>query len=117
MSEKNITKEPTYKADVPTSLITSDKVSTELLGELTFWDGMPSDNTVNKSYDFLDTARAAEVFLNGMPAVSLYSMLDDCIMFHYYATSIPPAMKKPRLEKGSAYDLTAHDSRGQYLEG
>ena len=40
--------EPKYKADVPKSLLTPDKVQTETLGELSFFDGMPSDATVNE---------------------------------------------------------------------
>jgi hypothetical protein len=67
---------PVYKADVPSSLLTPDKVQTELLGELEFFDGMPSDATVQKTIDFLDLARTVEVFLNGMPAASIYAMLE-----------------------------------------
>ncbi|MDH4042805.1 MAG: hypothetical protein OEV88_19305, partial [Gammaproteobacteria bacterium] len=48
------TESPKYKADVPSSLQTPDKVQTELLGELDFTDGMPSEATVKKTYDFLD---------------------------------------------------------------
>ena len=67
---------PKYKADVPSGILTPDKVDTKLLGELTFTDGMPSDETVKKAYDFLDTSRASEAFLNTMPAVSVYAMLE-----------------------------------------
>jgi len=68
--------EPKYKADVPQSLITPDKVQTELLGELTFRDGMPSEATVRKTYDFIDLSRAVDAFLNGIPATSIYAMLE-----------------------------------------
>jgi len=68
--------EPKYKADVPSSLITPDKVQTEFLGELTFTDGMPSEATVKKTYDFIDLARATEAFLNGIPPTSIYAMLE-----------------------------------------
>jgi len=68
--------EPQYKANVPKSLITPDKVQTELLGELEFTDGMPSDATVKKTLDFLDLSRAAEAFLNGIPPTSIYAMLE-----------------------------------------
>ncbi|MGY5615285.1 DUF1254 domain-containing protein [Vibrio brasiliensis] len=68
--------EPKYKADVPSSVQTPDKVTTELLGDLTFFDGMPSKDTVKKSYDFLDTARGAQAFLNGIPAASIYAILE-----------------------------------------
>jgi hypothetical protein len=68
--------EPEYKADVPESLLTPNTVETELLGTLDFFDGMPSDETVRKTIDFLDTSRAAEAFLTGMPATSIYAMLE-----------------------------------------
>ena len=70
------TKVPKYKADIPVGLLTPDKVNTELLGELEFFDGMPSDATVTKTMDFLDLSRAAEAFLNGIPAASIYAMLE-----------------------------------------
>jgi hypothetical protein len=68
--------EPKYKADVPESVMTPDKLSTELLGDLEFFDGMPKKETVKKAYDFLDTARGTEAFLNGMPATSIYALLE-----------------------------------------
>jgi hypothetical protein len=40
-------------------------------------------------------------------------VLDDRIMFHYYATGITPAMAKPKVGTGSAYELTAQDSEGR----
>ena len=67
---------PMYKANVPASVTTPDKVRTELLGELNFFDGMPSKATVTKAYDFLDTARGVEAFLNGIPAASIYALLE-----------------------------------------
>ncbi|MDH5322961.1 MAG: hypothetical protein OEW81_11175, partial [Gammaproteobacteria bacterium] len=68
--------EPKYKANVPETLLTPNTVETELLGTLDFFDGMPSDETVRKTITFLDTSRAAEAFLNGMPATSIYAMLE-----------------------------------------
>jgi hypothetical protein len=44
-------------------------------------------------------------------------VLDDRIMFHYYATAITPAMAKPAVGTGSAYEIGAHDSEGNYLDG
>jgi hypothetical protein len=65
-----------YTADVPEFLLTPDKVETDLLGELEFFDGMPSESTVQKTYDFLDLSRGVDAFLNGMPAASIYAMLE-----------------------------------------
>jgi hypothetical protein len=67
---------PKYAADVPEFLLTPDKVETDLLGNLEFFDGMPSEATVKKSFDFLDLSRGVETFLNGMPAASIYAMLE-----------------------------------------
>jgi len=65
-----------YSAKVPDYVLTPDKVETELLGTLEFFDGLPSEATVNKTYDFLDKARGTETFLNGIPAASIYAVLE-----------------------------------------
>ena len=65
---------PKYSADVPESILTPDKVETERLGTLKFFDGMPDEETVKKVYDNLDFSRGVEAFLSGMPAASLYMM-------------------------------------------
>ena len=67
---------PKYTADVPKFLLTPDKVETEFLGDLEFFDGFPNEATVKKAYDFLDLARGVETFLNGIPAASLYAILE-----------------------------------------
>jgi len=61
---------------VPSSLVTPDAVQTELLGTLDFFDGMPSPETVKKTFDFIDLSRAAHAFLNGIPAASIYALLE-----------------------------------------
>lgn len=63
---------PKFKADVPESITTPDSVKTEYLGELNFVDGFPTDETVVKTYDFLDTSRAVELFLNATCLFYLY---------------------------------------------
>ncbi len=67
---------PKYKAEVPSSITTPDFVKTDLLGDLKFVDGMPSEATVNKVYDFIDVARGTEAFLSGVPAASVYAILE-----------------------------------------
>jgi len=67
---------PTYKANVPESILTPDKVETQFLGSLEFFDGMPSETTVEKTYDFLDVSRGVEAFLSGIPATSIYAALE-----------------------------------------
>lgn len=63
-----------YAADVPDTLLTPDRVETERLGSLRFFDGMPDENTVTKVYDNLDFSRGVEAFLSGMSAASLYAL-------------------------------------------
>ena len=70
------TSKPTYSANVPASLITADKIDTQSLGELYFNDGMPNPETVEKAYDYIDLSRAVDSFLDGMPAASIYAMLE-----------------------------------------
>lgn len=64
----------TYSADVPDDMLTPDVVETERLGTLRFFDGMPDKETVRKAYDNLDFLRGVDVFLQGMPAASIYAM-------------------------------------------
>jgi hypothetical protein len=68
--------EPKYSAKVPEAVTTPDKLHTELLGDLEFFDGMPSKATVKKAYDFLDFSRGTKAFLDGMPAASIYALLE-----------------------------------------
>lgn len=67
--------EPTYKADVPESLITPDSAQSKYLGALNFVDGFPTKETIKNAYDFLDTSRAVQLFEAGMPTASMYAML------------------------------------------
>jgi hypothetical protein len=71
--------EPKYAAKVPDSVKTPDKVQTEFLGDLEFFDGAPSSATVEKAYDFLDLSRGTTAFLKGIPAASVYALLEGLI--------------------------------------
>ena len=53
-----------------------DLVETERLGTLRFFDGMPDEATVKKVYDQLDFSRGVQTFLTGIPAASMYGMLE-----------------------------------------
>ena len=65
-----------YAAKVPKYLLTPDEVKTDLLGTLKFTAGLPDEETVNKTYDFLTVSRGVQAFLKGMPATSIYAMLE-----------------------------------------
>ena len=58
---------PKYAADVPESVLTPDKVETKLLGDLEFFDGMPSKETVTKAYDFPTSPGARKPSSTGYP--------------------------------------------------
>ncbi|ADE54719.1 DUF1254 domain-containing protein [Coraliomargarita akajimensis] len=64
-----------YTTDIPDGIITPDKVETSI-GTLEFTDGVPSRETADKAYDFMDTARAADAFLKGMPAASVAALIE-----------------------------------------
>ena len=58
---------------IPDSITTPDKVQTSI-GKLEFVDGFPTEATIQKSYDYLDTMRAVDVFLNSIPVASLVAV-------------------------------------------
>lgn len=64
-----------YTTEIPAGILTPDKVETSI-GTLNFTDGVPSRETADKVYDFMDTARAADAFLKGMPAASLAALIE-----------------------------------------
>jgi hypothetical protein len=66
---------PTYKTTtpIPPEITTPDKVETSI-GTLTFFDGVPTDETVTTVYDNLDRMRGVEVFLNCIPGVSMVGL-------------------------------------------
>lgn len=65
---------PGFNIKIPEQLMTPDKVQTRI-GELEFFDGMPSANTVQKVYDNLDFMRGVEAFLSGIPATSVAALI------------------------------------------
>ena len=76
MLSNSVFAEPEFSADVPESITTPDVVETNYVGKLSFVDAFPTDETVTKIYDFLDTSRAVELFLNATPVTSMYAMLN-----------------------------------------
>ena len=59
-----------FKTEVPDKILTPDLVKSRI-GDLEFFDGLPSDGTVEKVYDNLDFMRGVETFLSGIPAASI----------------------------------------------
>jgi hypothetical protein len=62
-----------YKTDIPTKILTPNHVDSRI-GDLEFYDGMPTSSTLDKLYDNLDFMRGVEVFLNFIPATSIEGM-------------------------------------------
>ncbi len=58
---------------IPNQITTPDEVDTPI-GKLDFCDGVPPTETVDTIFDYVDRARAVEVFINMIPAVSMFNM-------------------------------------------
>ena len=61
--------------EVLNSIQTPNEVETSI-GILKFKDGAPLPETAEKIYDYLDTTRAMDTFLKGMPGASLKALID-----------------------------------------
>jgi len=59
--------------DIPKAITIPDQVETSI-GTLNFFDGVPTDQTVQTVYDNLDRMRGVDVFLNCLPGVSVYGL-------------------------------------------
>ena len=66
---------PTFKmtTETPHQITTPDRVVTPA-GTFEFFDGVPTKGTVQSVYDYVDRARGVEVFINMLPAVSMYNL-------------------------------------------
>ena len=61
---------PGFNTKIPQGLLTPDKYPTRV-GDIEFFDGIPTAATAEKLYNHLDYIRGVEPFLSGMPAASL----------------------------------------------
>jgi len=64
---------PGYNTPIPQSILTPDRVSTRI-GELEFFDGLPTPETAQLVFDHLDFVRGVEAFLSGIPAASMEAL-------------------------------------------
>lgn len=51
-----------------------DRVSTRRIGELTFFDGVPTGDTAQKLFDEMDYVHAVDAYLNSLPLASQYGI-------------------------------------------
>ena len=56
--------------EIPAGITTPDVVETSI-GTLNFFDGVPSKETADLVHDYLDRARGVDVFLKGIPGLSI----------------------------------------------
>ncbi|MCK5477350.1 MAG: DUF1254 domain-containing protein [Methylococcales bacterium] len=61
---------PGFNYKIPEQIMTPNKVKTRI-GDLNFYDGIPTQETLDKVYDNLDFVRGVDVFLNFIPATSI----------------------------------------------
>jgi hypothetical protein len=73
---QNTTSEVLETEPIKKHIVTPSVVESERLGTLSYFDGYPSEETVQKAYDNLDFSRGVETFLNGIPAASMQALLE-----------------------------------------
>ena len=61
--------------EIPKSVTAQDRVTTSI-GTLEYFDGVPTDPTVKKVYDYLDTSRAVNVYINSIAMLSMQALRD-----------------------------------------
>jgi len=59
--------------EIPASITAPAEVETSI-GTLKYFDGVPDAASVETVYDYLDRSRAVNVFLNSIPAMSMYTL-------------------------------------------
>ena len=59
--------------EIPASVTAPDNVETSI-GTLEYFDGVPSEESTKAIYDYLDTSRAVNVYLNSIPALSVNAL-------------------------------------------
>ena len=75
LAAEMITQKPVMKMTVPipVSITAPDKVRTSI-GTLEYFDGVPSEQTIEIVYDYLDRSRAVNAYLNSIPMLSMNAL-------------------------------------------
>ncbi len=74
--------------EIPAGIATPDKLETRL-GALEFFDGFPTDASVQKLYDNLDFQRAVQAYLLAIPAVNQAAMRKALLQWGPANTTMP----------------------------
>ncbi len=70
-------KKAAIATDIPVQIATPNTVETSI-GTLTFKDGAPSKDTVEKTYDYLDLMHGVEAFVNAYQGASVAAIFKGC---------------------------------------
>ena len=75
VSSAGFAQTPPYEmtTDIPPEITTPDVVETSI-GTLNFFDGVPTEETIDTVYDYMDRARAVQAYVSTVPGVSQYAM-------------------------------------------
>ena len=75
VSSAGFAQTPTYEmtTEIPPEITTPDVVETSI-GTLNFFDGVPTEETIDTVYDYMDRARAVQAYVSTVPGVSQYAM-------------------------------------------
>ena len=73
VSSAGFAQTPPYEmtTDIPPEITTPDVVDTSI-GTLNFFDGVPTEETIDTVYDYMDRARAVQAYVSTVPGVSQY---------------------------------------------
>ena len=65
---------------IPPGIVTPDGIETRL-GDLSFFDGVPDDETVQKAYNFMDFQHAVQAYLDGTKIASMDAIRKGLLEF------------------------------------
>jgi hypothetical protein len=74
VKEKKNTQTYEMTTEIPTGVLTPDKVKTSI-GTLAYFDGVPTKETSENVYDYLDKMRGVDAFMRGIPGASVRGLI------------------------------------------
>ncbi len=66
---------------IPESIVSPDKIESEQLGELSFFDGVPIPETASRIYDYLDLVNAVDAYTKGIHIASMDALRKGILAF------------------------------------
>ncbi len=67
--------------EIPDGIESPNVISTDILGDLSFYDGVPNPETADKVYDFLDLQNAVDAYTKGIHIASMEAMKQGILSF------------------------------------